>query len=195
MKETKDSNERFHSNFNVKLKQVIKDSVFWYIVKRSPLKVRKFGSFVSVCFMLIPCLAYTSTPKMEVSCSSKTSTDFQRITRSFIPETLHHNLCDSLKSYVYTISDLIIHHVTKTVQNVRRRPESTSEHGVSLKWLATLCVEAARCLFGPAQFRFRLRSHRKGNGSDRIGPMSRRPVGRNKYLPYFTFILTVSLSS
>jgi hypothetical protein len=39
-------------------------------------------------------LAYSSTLKMEVTCSSETSVDFQRTTRRYIPEerTLHNQL-------------------------------------------------------------------------------------------------------
>jgi hypothetical protein len=38
------------------------------------------------CFALISCLAYYLTPKMEVTCSSKTSIDFKWITWCYIPE-------------------------------------------------------------------------------------------------------------
>jgi hypothetical protein len=42
-------------------------------------------------FMIVSCLAYSSTLKMEARCSSETSVDFQRTTRRYIPEdgTLH----------------------------------------------------------------------------------------------------------
>jgi hypothetical protein len=38
------------------------------------------------CFMLVSCLFYSSTLKMEATGSSVTSTDFQLIIRRFIPE-------------------------------------------------------------------------------------------------------------
>jgi hypothetical protein len=37
-------------------------------------------------FTLVSCSAYSSTLKMEVLCSSETLDDFQRTTRSYIPE-------------------------------------------------------------------------------------------------------------
>jgi hypothetical protein len=39
-----------------------------------------------VTSMLFLCLAYPSTLKIEVICSSETSVDFQRTTRGYIPE-------------------------------------------------------------------------------------------------------------
>jgi hypothetical protein len=36
--------------------------------------------------MLVPCLAYSSTPKIELICSSETSVDFHRTTRRYIPD-------------------------------------------------------------------------------------------------------------
>jgi hypothetical protein len=36
--------------------------------------------------MLFPCLAYSSNLKMEATCSSETSVDFQRTARRYIPE-------------------------------------------------------------------------------------------------------------
>jgi hypothetical protein len=41
---------------------------------------------VSPAFMLVSCLAYSSTLKMEAICSSDTSVDFQQFTRRYIPE-------------------------------------------------------------------------------------------------------------
>jgi hypothetical protein len=52
-------------------------------------------------FTLVFCLAYSSTLKMEATCSSETSVDFQRTTRRYIPEdkTLHNHRCENLKLY------------------------------------------------------------------------------------------------
>jgi hypothetical protein len=43
-----------------------------------------------------------SSLNMETICFSKTSVDFQRITRGYIPEdgTLHNHRCENLKSYI-----------------------------------------------------------------------------------------------
>jgi hypothetical protein len=39
---------------------------------------------------------------MEATCSSETSTDFQRTTRRYIPDNniLHNHRCENLKSYI-----------------------------------------------------------------------------------------------
>jgi hypothetical protein len=38
------------------------------------------------CFMLLSCLAYSSTLKMKAQCTSETLVDFQHTTRRYIPE-------------------------------------------------------------------------------------------------------------
>jgi hypothetical protein len=55
----------------------------------------------ATCFMLVSCLAYSSTLKMEVTCSSETLAGFQWTTQHYIPQdrTLHKNCCETLKSY------------------------------------------------------------------------------------------------
>jgi hypothetical protein len=40
-------------------------------------KILKFGSLLAACFMLVSCLAYSSTLKMEAAHSSEKSLDFQ----------------------------------------------------------------------------------------------------------------------
>jgi hypothetical protein len=52
-------------------------------------------------FTLVSCSAYSSTQKMEVTCSSETLVGFQRTARRYIPEdrTLHNHNCENLKSY------------------------------------------------------------------------------------------------
>jgi hypothetical protein len=54
-----------------------------------------------VSFTLVSCLTYSSTLKMEVTCSSDTSVDLQRTTRRYIPEdwTLHNHRCENLKFF------------------------------------------------------------------------------------------------
>jgi hypothetical protein len=55
--------------------------------------------------MLISCLSYSLTQKMEVTCSSEISVAFQRTTRHYLPEdrTLHNHCCENLKAYVVFI--------------------------------------------------------------------------------------------
>jgi hypothetical protein len=43
-------------------------------------------SLLAASFMLVSCLAYSSTLKMEAICSSKTSADFHRTTRRYIAD-------------------------------------------------------------------------------------------------------------
>jgi hypothetical protein len=47
-------------------------------------------------------LAYSSTLKMEATCSCETSVDFQRTTLRYIPEdrTLYNHCCENLKFYI-----------------------------------------------------------------------------------------------
>jgi hypothetical protein len=43
-------------------------------------------ALLAVCFMLIPCWAYSLTLKMEAICSSRTSVDFYRTIWCYIPK-------------------------------------------------------------------------------------------------------------
>jgi hypothetical protein len=54
---------------------------------------KRFSLAIATCFMLVSCLAYSSNLRMKATCSSKTSADFQRTTRRYIPEdrTLHNH--------------------------------------------------------------------------------------------------------
>jgi hypothetical protein len=58
----------------------------------SPLKVngRNGGAYrlLPHSFTLVSYLAYSSTLKMEATCSSETSVDFQRTTHHYIPEDI-----------------------------------------------------------------------------------------------------------
>jgi hypothetical protein len=81
----------------------MKSTFFWDITLCSPLKVNLcFGGTCYLhfqdwrmsqapAFMLVSCLAYYSTLKLEAICSSRTSVDFQWPTQRYIPEdnTLH----------------------------------------------------------------------------------------------------------
>lgn len=50
-------------------------------------------ALLATCFTLVPCLAYSSMPKMKATCSSETFANFQWTTCSFNPEdkTLHNH--------------------------------------------------------------------------------------------------------
>jgi hypothetical protein len=56
---------------------VMKSSVFWDI---------KQFSLVAGCYVLVWCIAYSLTLKMEAVCSSKTLVDFDRTAGLYIPE-------------------------------------------------------------------------------------------------------------
>jgi hypothetical protein len=43
-------------------------------------------ALLAACFLLVSCLAYSLTVKMETICSSETSVDFHRTTWRYIPE-------------------------------------------------------------------------------------------------------------
>jgi hypothetical protein len=51
------------------------------------------------------CFAYPSNLKMEATCSSETSADFQWTTWGYTPEdrTLHNHRCENLISYIPTL--------------------------------------------------------------------------------------------
>jgi hypothetical protein len=55
----------------------------------------------ATCFLLISSLAYSSTLKMVVTCSSEMSVDFQQTTQHYIPKDrpLHNHCCEIFKSY------------------------------------------------------------------------------------------------
>jgi hypothetical protein len=76
--------------FDVLTAVIVQSSVFWYMTPCSLLKSKKPGwsmrqAQVS-CFTLVSYVVYFSTLKMEATCSSETSSDFQRTTRRSIPE-------------------------------------------------------------------------------------------------------------
>jgi hypothetical protein len=70
--------------------------------------LRKKGTnkqaLLATCFTLASCLAYSSTLKIEATCSSETSVDFQWTTRRYIPEnrTLQNRRCENLRSHKQT---------------------------------------------------------------------------------------------
>jgi hypothetical protein len=103
----------FILGFEVITAVIMKGSIFWYITPCSLLKVnRRFGrtylpffwieeeskkemimnlTLLDSISMLLSCLAYSSTLKMEATCYSETSVGSLRATRRYIPEhrTLH----------------------------------------------------------------------------------------------------------
>jgi hypothetical protein len=62
-----------------------------------------FSATCSACYcsVLVSCLAYLSTLKIEATYSSVTSIDFKRTTRLYVSEaiTLHNHRCENLGSY------------------------------------------------------------------------------------------------
>jgi hypothetical protein len=93
-------------------------SLPWRVLSAVAVKDRYYG---------LPCLAYSSSPKMEAVRFAETSVYFCRITRHHIPEysTLHSNSCENLKPDViltlfnYTLSLILVH----TDCAVRKRGE------------------------------------------------------------------------
>jgi hypothetical protein len=67
---------------------------------------------ITPAFTLVSCLPYSLTLKMEVTCSSEMSVDFQRTTLHYIPKvrTLHNHRCENFKSYaIFASLQLCIH--------------------------------------------------------------------------------------
>jgi hypothetical protein len=94
--------KRIYRGFKDFIAVVTKSSDFWDITPSSQSKInRRFGvtcrfrlhALPATCCMLISCLTYSSTLKMEVICYSETSVDFWRTTQRYIPKrsTLHIN--------------------------------------------------------------------------------------------------------
>jgi hypothetical protein len=90
--------------------------IFWDITPSSPLKFnRRFRGIwrlylqkpawsrvlTATCFKLVSCLPYSWTLKVEATCYSETTVDFQWNTRLYIPgdRTLHNHCSKNLKSY------------------------------------------------------------------------------------------------
>jgi hypothetical protein len=68
-------------------------------VKHVPYFVTNVAPLLATRFMLVVCMAYISNVKMEGTCSSETSVDFQQTTRLYFPDdkTLHIMSCHRIK--------------------------------------------------------------------------------------------------
>jgi hypothetical protein len=84
---------------------IMKNSVFWDITPyhwKSPDVSEEHVTFIfsvcATCFMLAPCLAYSSILKMEAACYSETLVDFQRTTRRYIAEDTFPRMCYGFQS-------------------------------------------------------------------------------------------------
>jgi hypothetical protein len=73
---------------------VINTSIFWDKILFSLLKINRWTLLVN-CFILLSCLDYSSTLKMEATCSSETLVDFEQTTQPYIPKgiTLQNYYC------------------------------------------------------------------------------------------------------
>jgi hypothetical protein len=84
--------KRTFVGFEVVTPVVINSSIFWDITPHSPLRVNRHfrGTCrlhrLATCFSLVSCLAYSSTTKMEATCPSEMSANFQDITWHYVPE-------------------------------------------------------------------------------------------------------------
>jgi hypothetical protein len=93
---------QLHTGFEIHTAVAMNSLIFWDIKSCSPFNVNwRFGETYRLyfqgrkisqarnifnCFTLDSSLAYSSDLKMEATCSSETSVDFQRTTRRYIPE-------------------------------------------------------------------------------------------------------------
>jgi hypothetical protein len=71
--------------FEVLTAVVMKNSIFWDATSCNPLKVKR-RLMTATYLTLVSLLAYSSTLKMEATCSFETSVDFQWTIRCYIPE-------------------------------------------------------------------------------------------------------------
>jgi hypothetical protein len=69
--------------------------------QKADVVISLLNAHFAACFMIISCLAYSSTLKMEAVCSSETSVDLHWTTRRYIPKdtTLHKHRCENLEAY------------------------------------------------------------------------------------------------
>jgi hypothetical protein len=70
--------------FEVLTTVVMKSSFFWDIMLHSPFESQP--TLHATCFTLVSGLAYSSPFKMEVTCFSEVSVDFQWNAQCYIPE-------------------------------------------------------------------------------------------------------------
>jgi hypothetical protein len=77
------------------------DSKLTFQRNRSLPLSRLNSKLLSACFMLVSCLVYSSTLKIEAACPSETLIDFQLTTRHFISQDriLYNYRCENNKSH------------------------------------------------------------------------------------------------
>jgi hypothetical protein len=93
---------------------ITKSSIFWDMTPCNPLKVNLLFRWTCLLHFQgrrishekthmkhIASRAHSTSLKMEATCSSETSADFQQTTGRYIPEDriLHSHRCESFKSY------------------------------------------------------------------------------------------------
>jgi hypothetical protein len=98
-----------------------KSSVFWGVTlcksieSQQTFRRNMLPSYPELCLPLlytfVYCSAYSSTLKMEATCSSRTSVDFQWTTWRYIPEDIifHNRRYDTLKSYISSVHHALSH--------------------------------------------------------------------------------------
>jgi hypothetical protein len=115
----------------------------------SPPKQSKAKPFRAACYMLVSCLAYSSTLKNYLICSFETAVDIQRTTWRYIPEdrTLHIYRCKILSpTYINELLLLCVGSVDKEFCRgacTQRVPFEVELHyiqfmfAVAIRWLST----------------------------------------------------------
>jgi hypothetical protein len=93
-------------------------------------------ALLAICFVLVFCLVYSSTLKIEVTYSSETSVYFQRATRPYIPEDrpIHNHRGENLKSYTIPYFSTLIMEVkcfSQTSVDFNRNKKRTKLRGLS----------------------------------------------------------------
>jgi hypothetical protein len=94
LKSTASVNKHESVGFEVPTALIMESPICWDVAPCSLLKGHQRSKQKGTCFMLVSCLAFSSTLMMEAICSFETSVDYQRATQRCVPEggTLLHIL-------------------------------------------------------------------------------------------------------
>jgi hypothetical protein len=84
---------------------------------KTPAWSRKQAETLITCSTLVSCLTYSSIVKVEATCSSETSIDFQWPTRRYIPEdgTRHTSICFQSSIYVLGVWAVDLYEICRPI--------------------------------------------------------------------------------
>jgi hypothetical protein len=96
---------------------IFNNSTFWDIMLLTP--VRNSALWFASCLIIVSCLAYFSTLKMEMTLFSEISVDFCWTTLRYNSENinLHNELCENLRSHIKLDSLYADFMINNTIEN------------------------------------------------------------------------------